>query len=76
LLLPVAALMVGRSGNVLGWAALALSVGAFAAWLLYYPSDWWPNPGVGGWMWAAFVMTLGWALLIAARWRRPPHGSS
>jgi hypothetical protein len=45
---------------------LAISVGVFGAWFLYYATDWWQNPGQGAWLPAFLLMLGGWAVAIVA----------
>jgi hypothetical protein len=45
---------------------LGISIVLFLLWVLYYATDWWANPGQGGWPPANALFVLGWILLLLA----------
>jgi hypothetical protein len=57
--------------RVLALVPLAISALLFAAWVLYYATDWWSTPGQGGSAYPAMLMALGWLLLVLAAHPRP-----
>jgi hypothetical protein len=52
--------------RLLAVAPLAISIVLFLLWALYYATDWWSNPGQGGWPPANALFVLGWILLLLA----------
>jgi hypothetical protein len=65
----VLALVLRR--RLLALAPLGISLVLFVLWVLYYATDWWSNPGQGGWLPANALFVLGWILLLVAA-ARPP----
>jgi len=55
----------------LALAPLGISIVLFLLWVLYYATDWWSNPGQGGWPPANALFVLGWILLLLAAVRPP-----
>ena len=55
----------------LALAPLGISLVLFLLWVLYYATDWWSNPGQGGWPPANALFVLGWMLLLLAAVRPP-----
>jgi Kef-type K+ transport system membrane component KefB len=52
--------------RLLAIAPLAISIVLVLLWVLYYATDWWSNPGQGGWAPANALFVLGWILLLLA----------
>jgi CHASE2 domain-containing sensor protein len=64
--LPALSLVALLRKRWLALAPLALSLGLFVVWGLYYATDWWANQGQGAWAPAFAFVLLGWLALIAA----------
>jgi len=68
--LPLASLLALMMKRWLALLPLAISIGLFCVWALYYATDWWSNPGQAAWAPASGLVLLGWVLLIVAVVRR------
>jgi hypothetical protein len=65
--LPVGSILVlVLRRRLLALAPLAISLVLFLLWGLYYATNWWSNPGQGGWPPANALFVLGWILLLLA----------
>ena len=65
--LPVGSILVlVLRRRLLALAPLGISMVLFLLWVLYYATDWWSNPGQGGWPPANALLVLGWILLLVA----------
>jgi hypothetical protein len=65
--LPVGSILVLiLRRRLLALAPLGISIVLFLLWVLYYATDWWSNPGQGGWPPANALFVLGWVLLLLA----------
>jgi hypothetical protein len=70
--LPTASILVlAWRRRLLALVPLAISALLFAVWALYYATDWWANPGLGGGAFPALLVALGWLVLIVAALPRP-----
>lgn len=70
LALPMASLLLVALRRWIAAVPLAISVGLFAAWFLYYAADWWANPGAGAWVPGFLLVLVGWAFVVGAALRR------
>jgi CHASE2 domain-containing sensor protein len=64
--LPVLSLVALLRKRWMALVPLALSLGLFVVWGLYYATDWWANQGQGAWVPAFVFVLLGWLVLLAA----------
>jgi hypothetical protein len=70
--LPVGSILVlVLRRRLLALAPLGISIVLFLLWVLYYATDWWSNPGQGGWPPANALFVLGWVLLLVAAVQPP-----
>lgn len=81
--LPVGSIIAAARGSLLAVIPLLISIGLGTGWVLYYATDWWTNPGVGGFVVPLLLATTaGWLILLVSVWRRrsrlqhPPHVKS
>jgi len=69
--LPIVSLGLVVARRWLALVPLVGSLGIFAAWFLYYVTDWWTNPGQGVWLPAFLLVLVGWVCAgVAARGAR------
>lgn len=45
---------------------LLMSCAVYIVWVLYYATDWWSNPGIGGAVVPALTLLAAWVLLVIA----------
>jgi len=69
-MLPVAAIVVAITlRRRAAWLALALWLAPVIAWVLYYATGWWPNPGMQGIVFLALPVLAGWLVLaVVVAW--------
>jgi hypothetical protein len=73
--LPVGSILVlVLRRRLLALAPFGISVVLFLLWVLYYATDWWSNPGQGGWPPANALFVFGWIVLLLVAVLPAPKG--